>query len=288
MTVANRPVLRYIGSKWSIADWIIGHFPPHDAYVEPFFGSGAVLFCKERSRTELVNDIDDDVVNLFRIIRDRPTELAALVALTPYSRTELLDVVAARQGAGDLTDLERARIFLVHKWQTRGGADDRRRPGWRFDMRGAARKSLAGQWAQLPERIVEVVERLQGVAIEHRPALEVIALASRGRMFGKPVGQDCLIYADPPYMLSTRGDRLYAHEMSDQDHIELLAALELHPGPVLLSGYPNRLYEERLGHWQRVERSSRNQANTVTTEVLWLNAVAARHAVLPLRWEASA
>ena len=71
-----------------MADWIIDHMPPHKTYLEPFFGSGAVLFNKERSTLETVNDLDGEVSNLFEIIRDRPDDLARLIHWTPYARAE--------------------------------------------------------------------------------------------------------------------------------------------------------------------------------------------------------
>lgn len=275
-----QPVLRYPGAKWGIAPWIISHFPPHEAYVEPFFGSGAVLLRKAPSRSEIVNDIDGSVVAFFRVLRDRPEDLARALALTPYAREELHD---ARRGDVD-DDLERARRLAIACWQTRGGALSRRKPGWRFDIHGAANQSLAGTWATLPERVMVAALRLRHVAIDNRPALHILELARRR-------GSETLIYADPPYLgrslangLTAQQFRLYLHEMSLDEHRELLEALDAHPGPVVLSGYPSDLYSERLAHWTAVYRSSRNQVNEVRTEVLWLNPVAARHATLPLQF----
>lgn len=280
MTALTKPVLRYPGAKWGLAPWIIGHLPPHEAYVEPFFGSGAVLLRKAPARSELVNDIDGSVVAFFRILRDRPDDLARALALTPYAREELHE---ARDG-DCVDDLEKARRLAIVCWQTRGGGLGRRRPGWRFDIHGAANQSLAGTWAQLPERIMAAALRMRHVAIENRPALHVIELARRR-------GDETLIYADPPYLgrelvsgATAAQFRLYAHEMTLPEHVELLDALDRHPGPVVLSGYPSALYDERLTRWTTVERTTRNQVNDLRTEVLWLNDVAARHATLPLEW----
>lgn len=108
-------ILHYPGSKWSMADWIIDHMPPHKTYLEPFFGSGAVLFNKERSTLETVNDLDGEVSNLFEIIRDHPDDLARLIHWTPYARAEYY------QGYDtEGSELERARRFLVRCWMARG------------------------------------------------------------------------------------------------------------------------------------------------------------------------
>lgn len=268
-----KPVLRYPGAKWGIGPWVVSHFPPHDAYIEPFFGSGAVLMRKLPSRSELANDLDASVVAFFRVLRDQPQELAAALAMTPYSRDELL---ASREPGDDLDDVEKARRLAVSCWQTRGGAQSRRRPGWRFDMYGAANKSLAGTWATLPARILAIAQRFASVAIENRPALEVIDLV-RAR------GHQTLIYADPPYLLGSIDQRLYRHGMkTEAEHLELLEALDRHPGPVVLSAYPNRLYTERLAHWQSATHASRNQVNELRTEVLWMNTRASGHGQLRL------
>jgi len=108
-------ILHYPGSKWSMADWIIEYMPEHETYLEPFFGSGAVLFNKPSSKIETVNDLDGQVVNLFRVIRDRPEELAEKIRWTPYSRQEYYD---SYETTGD--ELEDARRFLIRCWMARG------------------------------------------------------------------------------------------------------------------------------------------------------------------------
>jgi len=255
-------ILHYPGSKWSMAEWIIDHMTPHQTYLEPFFGSGAVLFNKPRSPLETVNDLDGDVVNLFKVIRDRPDELARLVYWTPYSRQEYY-------GAYDMDgvdELERARRFLVRCWMARG-ARTSDRTGWRHNIDHSG-PEVVKWWNGLPEKIVMVANRLKNVQLEQQPAIQLI------QRYNRP---DVLIYADPPYLLDTRSGRMYAHEMTDEDHAELLDVLDAHPGPVLLSGYDNQLYNDRLRHWHRVEHKALAEAGRIRTEVLWLNPVAAEH-----------
>jgi DNA adenine methylase len=246
-----------------MADWIIKHMPEHTTYLEPFFGSGAVFFNKSRSPLETVNDLDGDVVNLFKVIRDRPEELAHLVRLTPYAREEYY---FSYEETDD--ELEQARRFFVRCWMARGArSSGKSKTGWRHVIDINARSSSpAVEWMRLPKKILAVVDRLQGVQIENQPALKLI----ERYMF-----PNVLIYADPPYVLSTRRGPAYRHEMTDDDHEELLNALDAHPGPVLLSGYANTLYDERLKHWRRETKVVLAEAGKKRTEVLWINPVAA-------------
>lgn len=252
-------ILHYPGSKWSLADWIIDHMPPHRTYLEPYFGSGAVLFNKEPVALETINDISGDVVNLFRIIREQPAELARVVQGTPYARDEFK---AAHTLAAD--DVERARRFLVRCWQSirvKTGSIS----GWR--CRATAEDAYRPrQWNDLPENIAAVAERLKLVQIENRPALQVIARYNR---------PDVLIYADPPYLLGGRNGAIYESEMSEADHAELLDALLAHTGPAILSGYDSPLYSSKLSDWRREERQQVIETGQSRTEVLWINPVAA-------------
>lgn len=266
------PVLRYPGSKWTAAPWIREHMPAHEVYVEPFFGSGAVLFGKERSKLETVNDLDGDVVNLFRVLRDRPEALARAVGLTPYARSEHAEAWADPRGPGSARDpVEDARRFLVRCWQNHG-MRVRRKGGWANATGTRARPASGGLaprspvWAGLPERIALAAERLAGVQIECRPALDVLERYAQPR---------CLVYADPPYVLSTRGEKQYAHEMDDADHLALLDALDAHPGPALLSGYASDLYGGRLAGWARLSRPALAEGGRPREEVLWVNPAAA-------------
>lgn len=251
-------ILHYPGSKWSMAPWITSKFPPHQTYCEPFFGSGAVFFSKQRSKLETINDIDGEIVNLFRIIRERPVELANAIRWTPHAREEYYE---SYNPADD--DMERARRLVVRLWQGRGGKTSHR-TGW-CSMVECNGPLPGKEWIHIPEKVQVIADRLQGVQIECQPALQIIERYSR---------PDVLIYADPPYVHRTRTTTSYRHEMSDQDHVELLEALDEHPGPVLLSGYDNDLYNERLSHWHKEMQPAKAEGGASRIEVLWINPAA--------------
>ncbi len=252
-----KPILKYPGAKWSKAKWIVSYLPEHDLYLEPYCGSGAIFFNKAPANHEILNDLNSQIVTLFRVLRTRSEELIDLLMLTPWARDEY---DASYEPCDD--ELEAARRFLVRCWQAHGTRLNGK-TGWRH--RGpSSGGSTTSLWKQLPERIQVAVSRLRDAEIENKPALDII----------REYPEACC-YVDPPYELSTRSGTLYAHEMNEQDHLDLLAVLEQHHGPVILSGYACTLYDERLPHWQRVTIPSLAESGRMRTEVLWLNDKAA-------------
>lgn len=253
-----KAVMKYPGSKWSIAEWIISFFPEHHSYLEAFFGSGAVLFNKSRSNIETVNDLDGNVVNLFEWIRNDPEQLAREIYLTPYAR----QVYDEAFSAVPEDSLHKAVNFYICLNMGRGFRTTGEKVGWKNDVQGRERAYAATDWVNLPEKIIQAAERLRGVQIENRPAVELM------ERFNFP---NVLIYADPPYVLSTRHGKQYRCEMEDKDQNDLLDVLLAHKGPVLLSGYENDLYNDRLKGWHREETTCYSQVCSKKREILWMN-----------------
>lgn len=262
--MTTKPILKYPGAKWNLAPWIISHFPAHAHYVEPYFGSGAVFFNKQPAKHEVINDLSGDVVNLFRVIRVRGEELAALIEMTPWSREEY---ELSYQTCDE--PMERARRLIVRVWQ--GHGSDGMRGGMTWS--GLAKRSGAGDvsarnnvWRTLPAAIHELAIRLCAAHIENADATKLIRAVAH---------KDTLIYADPPYPFNARsGGKYYLEDcMTDADHLELLNVLDAHPGPVVLSGYHCALYDDRLTHWHTREKQAQAEKGNTRTEVLWLNQV---------------
>lgn len=272
MTAPRRPVLRWHGGKWRLASWIIGHFPAHRVYVEPYGGAASVLLRKPRSYAEVYNDLDGEAVNLFRVLRHkaRADQLLKLLALTPFAREEFAD--AMRDKPSD--DVERARQLIVLSFQGFGSnAHARRSTGFRSATTRSG-TTPAFDWAGYPHALAEVIDRLRGVVIESRPAMQVMA---------KHDGPETLHYVDPPYIWATRSDAKghhpkwqgYNHELTDADHRELLTFLRGLRGHVVLSGYRHPIYDEALSDWRVSTKESLADGARPRTEVLWLNPAAA-------------
>lgn len=257
-----KPPFSYYGGKQRIASQIVALLPPHRHYVEPFAGSLSILLAKPPTKLETVNDLDGDLVNFWRVLRDRPDELIRVAAFTPHSRDEL---AAARDLSVD-DDLERARRVWVTLAQGRGGM--LRNTGWRyFSDPGGTNTGMPGYLAGYVDRMPPAAARLRDVSLECRPALDVIA------DYGKH--HEVCIYADPPYLGSTRGwGNNYRYELRDEDgHRELAEALHAARAAVVLSGYHSPLYDELYADWDRTEIAAFTGNGTVNarTEVLWAN-----------------
>lgn len=259
---AKRPILRYHGGKWSIAPWVISHFPEHRSYIEPFGGAASVLIRKPRSKIEVYNDLDRELVTLFQILRD-PSQVDILtrsLSLTPFSRAEF---AAAYEPCAD--PLEASRRLVVRSFFGFGShshnADNSN--GFRW----MPCKSYAREWATLPLHLQLITERLQGVTLECQDARQIITQQDRA---------DALFFIDPPYPLSARdcGSKGYRHEMSDGEHRNLSYLLHGIKGKVIICGYPCDLYNDLYRHWRRVDRAAYagGQSGRVDrTECLWLN-----------------
>lgn len=255
----SRPALRYYGGKWRIAPWIIGYFPEHVCYVEPFGGGGSILWQKAPSSIEVYNDLDGEVVNFFRVLRERPEDLLRAIHLTPYSREEFQ---LAYEPTED--DVERARRLYVLSRQGRGSCRKQHNTGWRFEKVLSRGQGLPREWSQV-DHLEDTVARLKQVMIERDDALAVID------RFDAP---GTLFYVDPPYVHSTRGPSSlweYQHEMSDDDHRRLAEALHGLKGMAIVSGYHSELYSEIFAGWRMVQRETTTDRGLAATECLWLS-----------------
>lgn len=255
----TRPALRYPGGKWRLAPWIIGHFPAHECYVEPFAGAASVLLRKDPAPYEVLNDRDGQVVNFFRVLRERPDEFIRRVELTPWSRREF---ELAAEPCDD--PLERARRFFVRCWQSySGGGVSHWSTGWAYQQRRSSNKPKVLTWLD-QSHLCAVADRLRRVQIEADDALAVI------RRFDTP---DTLFYVDPPYVQSTRSKwagKMYVYEMDDVDHRELARVLHAVEGMVVVSGYPSALYSELYAGWRVETTRSRTNFTNLADEYLWL------------------
>lgn len=258
----TRPILRYHGGKWMLAPWIISQFPAHRNYVEPFGGGASVLLRKPRSFSEVYNDLDSEIVQLFRVARDFGPQLTRALELTPFSRQEFVGAYGPTEDP-----VEASRRTIIRSFM--GFGTDGVHSSHKTGFRGRSQRSgttPAHDWANFAEPFRAIVDRLLGVVIEHKPALEVIAA------YDLP---DTLFYVDPPYVHSTRvrvdAVRGYRHEMNDEDHRELAALLSATNNAVIVSGYHCPLYDEIYAGWERIEKTGPFcDGAKERTEVLWM------------------
>lgn len=261
----TRPALRYHGAKFRLAPWLMQFFPEHGCYVESFGGAAGVLLQKPWAYAEVYNDLDQDIVNFFRVMRDPAQRLQLIEAcrLTPYARDEF------EQAYDETADpVERARRTAIRAAMGFGSAAATKgTTGFRTDTR---RKYGTAQhnWAAYPEALAAIGERFAGVLIENRPAIDVIQAHD---------GHDTLHFVDPPYVHDTRVMRAqggYRHELDDAGHVALLAALNAVDGMVVLCGHESDLYAQALTGWEMhatEARISGGRGTALRTEVVWIN-----------------
>lgn len=257
----NRPALRYFGGKFRLADWIISHFPEHRVYVEPFGGAASVLLKKPRSYAEVYNDIDDSVYNYFKVLQNplKAKELKYLIEMTPFSRREF-ELAHVKHPE----PVESARRLVIRSFMG-FGADSVTNIESKTGFRNNSNRSgttPARDWVNWPKEIGNFTERLKGVVIENKDAIDV--MKNHDSIY-------TLHYVDPPYSHQTRRGGRYKYEMDDQDHVQLINFLKTLQGKVALSGYESDFYNDYLIGWTKVTKESRADKAGLRTEVLWLN-----------------
>ena len=239
---------------------MIGHFPPHECYVEPFGGAASILLQKPLSPLEVYNDLDSGVVNFFKVLRERPEEFIRAVQLTPMSREEY-------NLAWELSDdaLEMARRFYVRAWQARRGPSTQRKSGWRFQRTNTRHKKTTDDFNEI-DGLWSIVARLKEVQIENDEGTKVIQRFD---------SQQTLFYVDPPYLTQVRSGSwakcCYVHEMTDDQHKNLAEVLHSVKGKVVISGYPSKLYEQLYSGWPSYTKRSRTEMNFFRVEQIWVS-----------------
>lgn len=260
---ATRPILRYHGGKWLLAPWIISNMPAHRVYVEPFGGGASVLLRKGRSYGEVYNELDGEVVNLFRMVRERGSELRQKLLDTPFARSEFEQSYEPSEDP-----MEQARRTVVRSFMGFGSAGA---SGAKTGFRANSNRSgttPAHDWVNWPETLKGITERLRGVVIECGDATKVMLQHD---------GEGVLHYVDPPYVLDTRSNmnpyckRGYRFELTDDDHRALATTLLELRGMVMLSGYGCPLYDELYGAWNSIERKALADGARERTEIIWFN-----------------
>lgn len=257
MDKPTRPVLRWHGGKWKLAPWIISNLPPHRIYVEPFGGAASVLMRKARAYAEVYNDLDGEVVNLFRVLRQSGGHLRESLLLTPFAREEFeLSYVPSDD------PIESARRLVVRSFMGFGSNGHARTTGFRSNSNRLG-TTPAQDWRNYPDCMYAMIRRLQGVVIENRDARDVMTAHD---------SVDTVHYVDPPYHPTTRDSGVdYRHEMTSHDHADLCRFLKSLQGAVVLSGYESDDYTNLLADWTCIRRPAFADGARPRVECLWVS-----------------
>jgi len=262
----NVPILRYFGGKYRLAPWVIDHMPTHKTYVEPFAGSASVLLRKGQAQTEVLSDLNPELINFWHTLRADPDVfVTALQQGYTWSRESYTKCLAIskpfKHGIDWVTlsaeqRLQAAVAFYVRQWLSYGSGTSKYASGFRMANGGSERNFMN------PKKFTWAAKRLKDVTIIEQDAFDTICA------YDAP---DTLFYVDPPYLPSTRyGGNDYSHEMDINDHIKLLETLQACSGMVILSGYPSGLYRDTLRGWRYMEKVTSTRG-TNRTEGLWLS-----------------
>lgn len=269
-TTKLRSPFAWYGGKAYYANWIIKHFPDHRVFIEPFGGAANILLRKPISPVEVFNDLDSRLVNFFTVIRERELfeKLIIKMELTPYSR-EIFNELAMQEEPSE--PVERAWWFLVRCRQAIGGLGMSKlyKKSWAVSLR--TRRSMAepvSKYLSAIEGLEDIAKRFQTVLIENISAHELIK---------KHDNEDVLFYCDPPYVPETRHNKkaaTYAHEMSLEDHKEMLELLKNAKAKVIISGYDCPLYKEELKDWRKKTLETKSlisNSGENRQEIIWMN-----------------
>ena len=264
----KKPMIAFgwYGGKFSHLDFILPNIPiDAQHFCDVYGGSAAVLINRPPAPVETYNDIDSELVNFFKTLRDAGEELVGQISLTPFSREELIRACEYQPG---LSELERARRFFVRARQTRTGLAQKSSEGRWAHCVLTTRAGMSGavsRWLGSVEGLAEITARLQRVQIENAPALEVIRRYDTA---------ETVFYLDPPYVHSSRSDTAaYEHEMRDDEHVALADVLSSIRGRAVLSGYRTVLYDRLFADWTRIDAPVRtaHSVRKPRQESLWVN-----------------
>lgn len=273
----------YYGCKQKVSSKLLDLLPPHNCWVELFCGSAAITLAKKAAPIEIINDIDGNIVNVFKQLRNNPTELISSIEFTPYAREEFLQT---RNDNETLSDLERARRFLVEAMMSINGVLAGNKGGFSYSnsYSRSGKEARVNRWKNFPKRLSDVAGRLRDVRIENLDAIKLLK-----KFVNRPA---TLVYIDPPYLMDR--DSGYVNDAREVEfHIELLKLCNRAKCMILISGYENPVYEEFLSRvcgWKKeticTHTTPASGKKLHREEVVWINKVAAKASInhrVPIR-----
>lgn len=239
------PISSYYGGKASLVHRILPLIPEHSIFIEPFFGGGSVLFSKEPSKGEIINDTNDAVINFFKVLKNNFDELKKKVDATLYSRTEYKVALTMYKAPHLFNNVQRAHSFWVLTVMGFSGTIG----SFSYDKDCSKARTLKNKRLRFNNK--ELSERLSSVQIENTDALKVLKSRTTKNSFA---------FIDPPYVDKRTKDGNIADQghysgYSKQDYIDLLNTLENIEGKFLLTTYDSDLLTQyvKKNNWYQIK-----------------------------------
>jgi DNA adenine methylase len=258
-------IISYFGGKFPHLSWLIPLLPKGDYHFVDAMCGAANVALNVTYPLITINDLNDDVMNLYRVLREQPEEFKRAVYFTPFSRAELYRALTYRRRSDRV---EWARNFYVRCQLGFGanGAQNRHKgAGMEYELQRSAFYRV-DNWNVKLAKLDEIVSKLRHMQIESRDVMELIDRVDRPQT---------ILYVDPPYLRSTRSDnKRYKHETDDAFHEKLLCTLgQVRHAYVALSGYHSDMYASVLGDWHitRGPETRSNVKKRKVRECLWTN-----------------
>jgi len=230
--------IRYKGGKSKQLDFIYDCFPPrtdYDSFVDLFGGGGSVILNASPTKRDIYNDINEEIVNFFRVLRENGDELIAALKLTPYSRTEYDEAFIFDPNDDSVEMARKTAIKAQFGYGGKGG-------GFKAWEREVSITKMYNNWI---DNLDFVINRFKNITIENMDALKLLKKIDSKRT---------LVYIDPPYL----GSDDYEHNYSEENHIKLLKNIVECDSMVIVSGIPSALYDEYLYNWIKIDKSVNN------------------------------
>jgi DNA adenine methylase len=245
------PLFDWLGSKVNMLDIILPNIPPHDHYVEPFAGAATVFFAKPLARLNTLNDIDENIVNFFRVLQE-PQKTKALMRrlkYTPYSRSEYRKACLLLSSGRPLDDIIRAWAFFVVQTMSTSHSYYSDPRGHGFGRAVRAKTVTTSRYLGRIRRLVEVANRLRMAQIENVDGLKLMEQVDH---------PDTFMFVDPPYLTATLRNKIkiYSREYDDSLHNRLWEFLVRAKSKIMLTSYPCEFYDSLLDRgWTRLDKT---------------------------------
>ncbi len=260
-------LITYFGGKYPHLKWLISKLPAGNYHFVDIMCGSANVALNVNYPLITVNDINDDIINLFTVLRNNYDEFIRAIYFTPFSRAELHRIIKDNIDGVEYSPVERARRYFV-KSQLGYGANGSQNNHFGCGFEWTIQKTnyyRVDNWNVKLKRLSQIVERLRMFQIESRNALEIFDSVNR---------PGSIVYFDPPYLLSLRkSKKRYMHEVDDSFHHAIADKIKGAKCFIAISGYDSPLYDSLFsGLYKTVDKPKKTNVGKLNvSECLWTN-----------------